>query len=535
MFKNYFFILFLLTTFFCSSQERTYIFGQLVDSTQNEPVPFASIRIKGKTLGVITNIDGTFKIPLRYKALGETIEISCMGYSSKEILIEELSEDQGNIIVLKPEGFKLNEVVVSANIKKLSTKQIVRIAVNSIPQNYPAENFNIIGYYRDYQVKNGNYTNLSEAIVKVEDEGFGTKHILDNQYQLYSYSQNPNFEMDLFAKQPYDYEGFNKVVPNAKMKNDGGNEFITLRMHDAIRNYGLESFSFVDDISSDFIDNHRFRLTGKTNYGKETIYEINLVYRNDDYRAAGKIFINANDFAIHKLDYAVFKRKQPGDNGISVNEKERFTNGFKTMNSEMLYHIQIAYARGTHKSMYLNFISFYNKVLIQRPAPFKSKFVLNLNDTSFRVRLNKIPAQRDRIRKKDFKITYKDQILPLEDFYFLEDERTFVVCPNIKNKESKASIDSIFNENDSLQVSDIKYSYGAIKDSLGNKLDERRWEYIHQYREFFTQEIQPEGGMKDNGRLMINTLPLDSPLQPISGQEMKNEYWKNSPLPTLKN
>lgn len=535
MFKNCFFILFFFVTVFCSSQEGNYIFGQLVDSTQNEPIPFASIKIKDKALGVITNIDGTFKIPLRYKALGEVIEISCMGYLSKEILIEKLSEDQGNIIVLRPDGFKLNEVVVSANIEKISAKQIVRIAVNSIPQNYPVEDFNIIGYYRDYQVKNGNYTNLSEAIIKIKDEGFGTKDILDNQYQLYSHSQNLNFEMDLFAKQPYDYEGFNKIVPNAKMKNDGGNEFITLRMHDAIRNYGLESFSFIDDISSDFIDNHQFRLTGKTSYKKETVYEIDLVYRNDNYRAAGKIFINANDFAIHKLDYAVFKRKQPRDNSNAVNEKERLTDGFKTMNNEMLYHIQIEYARAAHKSMYLNYISFYNKVLIQRPAPFKSKFALNLNDTSFRIRLNKVPVQRDKIRKRDFKITYKNQILPLEDFYFLMDERTFVVCPNTKNRKSRASIDFIFNENDSLQVSDIKYSYGAIRDSLGNKLDERRWEYIHQYREFFTQEIQPEGGMKDNDRLMIKNLPLESPLQPISEQERENEYWKNTPLPALKN
>ena len=127
---------------------------------------------------------------------------------------------------------------------------------------------------------------------------------MTNQYQLYSYHPNLDFEIDSFARQPYDYKENNKVEPNAKMKNDGGNEFITLRMHDVIRNYGLESFSFVDDLATDFIDNHKFRLKGKSNFGEESVYEIDLVYRNNDYAAEGTIFINTDDFAIHKLDYA---------------------------------------------------------------------------------------------------------------------------------------------------------------------------------------------------------------------------------------
>lgn len=82
---------------FCCSQEKEYFFGQLVDSAQNEPIAFASIRIKGRALGVISNIDGTFKIPTRSKSLGDVIEISCMGYISTEILIESLD---GNRVIL---------------------------------------------------------------------------------------------------------------------------------------------------------------------------------------------------------------------------------------------------------------------------------------------------------------------------------------------------------------------------------------------------------------------------------------------------
>ncbi|WP_281542642.1 carboxypeptidase-like regulatory domain-containing protein [Maribacter aestuarii] len=536
MWKNHLLIVLFFIMTLASGQQRDYIFGQLVDATQNEPIPFATIRVKDKALGVISNFDGTFKIPLRYKTLGDILSISCMGFESKEIPVQDLKEEESNIIILKPGTFELTEAVVSANIKELSAKQIVKIAVNSIPQNFPDNNFRLVGYYRDYQIKNKEYTNLNEAIIQFLDYGFGRKNNLYNQYKIYSYSKNPDFEIDSFAKQPYDYRKFNKVVPNAKMENDGGNEFITLIIHDAIRNYGIESFSFVDNLASDFVENHRFKLINESNYNKESIYEIELSFRNSDYLAKGKIFINTDDFAIHKLDYTVFKRKKPGDYSIAVNASERYSDGFEDMANEILYRINTEYIRGPSEKMILNYISFYNKVMLQRPAEFKSKFVIDLEDKSFKIRVNKIPADLDNIKTRDFKISYKNDFVPIKEFWFREDERTFVVCPHVGYERAEHLFKGLFLEREDLQVSDVKYGYGDIKDSLGNKLDERKWEYIHQYREFFTQEAKiGENMVEDMNNLMLKNLPLDSPEQPISALEMKNEYWMNTPLPTFKN
>jgi hypothetical protein len=191
MFKQNLFVLFVLISAFSFSQESDYLFGQLEDSTQNEPIPFATIRIKGKALGVISNVDGTFKFPKRFKDLGEVLEISCLGFESKELEIKDFIDSQSNIIILKPGAFELTEAVVSAKIEKLSAKQIVKIAVNSISQNYPPNDFSLAGYYRDYQVKNSAYTNLNEAIIRIVDEGFGKKNSFYNQYQLLSYRNIP--------------------------------------------------------------------------------------------------------------------------------------------------------------------------------------------------------------------------------------------------------------------------------------------------------------------------------------------------------
>lgn len=522
-----------MTTFLCFSQDSDYIFGQLVDATQLEAVPFATIKVKDKSLGVITNIDGTFKIPIRFKEVGETLEISCMGYITQEVLLDDLFVGQSNIILIKPGAFELSGAIVFANFKKLTAKQIVRIAVHSIAKNYPIDPFRLTGYYRDYQVKNRDYTNLNEAIIEIADVGFNTKDILDNNYHLYSYSRNTNFEVDSFARQPYDYARFQKIIPYAKLENDKGNEFLTLRLHDAVRNYGLESFSFIDDITSDFIDKHRFKLVGKTNFNKESVYRIDFNYIDDIYRVDGRIYINIYDFSIHQLDYSLFKRLKPGDNTYAVNEKERFSDGFKKTNSELLYHIQMEYARGDREKMFLNYISFYNKIMLQRPGPFRARFIVDLNDKSFKIRLNKLPAKLNKIKKSDFKITYKDKPVPIEDFYFLGDERTFVVCPYIEIDESKKNEDYLFKHKDRVEVSEINYSFTDIKDKQGNKLDRTNLEYVHQYREFFTQETQANKAIQDTTQLLIKTLPLYSPMQPVFMQEMQNDYWKNTPLPKL--
>lgn len=543
MLRKQLLILSFLVSTICFSQQEDYIFGQLVDSTQNESIPFASIRVKGRALGVITNIDGTFKIPLRYKTLGEIIEVSCLGYISKELLIDDLVEGQSNVIILKPGGFELSEAIVSAKMKRFSAKKIVRIAVNNIPKNYPQDKFSLVGYYRDYQVKNGNYTNLNEAIIKIADEGFSKKNSFYNEHQLLSFAKNKDFEIDSFAKQPYDYESFNKVVPNAKMKNDGGNEFIMLGMHDAIRNYKEDSFSFINDMSSDFIESHSFRILGKSNYNKESVYEIEIRFRNNHYLATGTIFINVKDFSIHKLDYALHKlksnkaieKKRPSDQIELTNRSERFSDGFRETNLEVLYHITTEYVRGVKEKMFLNYISFYNKVLIQRPALFKSKFLIRMADNSFTVRMNKPPANLNKIRIKDFIISYENKKIPIKEFYYLDDERTFVVCPNLGSEKLENFFERLFTEREDLLVADVTYSFDNIRDSLGNKLDERKGEYLHQYREFFTQETKTNYQEIGEYDLMIKTLPLDSNEQPVSRRTSKTDYWKNSPLPVLKN
>ncbi len=528
------FLLFLVLTHFVVAQNGDFFIGVVKDSTSNEAIPFATLLVKDQNMGVITNADGTFKIPTFFKNSGEALLISSMGYTSKEVILSTLNENTTNVIFLNAGPVELNEAIVSAKIKKLSAHQIVKIAVNSIPQNYPLEPFGLVGYYRDYQIKNGEYSNLNEALIQVYDDGFGKKDNFNNNYRLLSYKQNLEFKIDSFAMQPYDYKQKNKVVPGAIMHSGGGNEFILLSIHDAIRNYGKESFSFIDNLATDFIQKHTFRLKKTTVYNNQEVYEIDLVYRNNTYVAYGSIFINKDDFAIHKLDYSLFKRKKPGQQSIAVNEEERYSDGFSKTGNELVYHIITEYSRGDNKQLYLNYISFYNKMLIKRPAEFKSRFTIDLSDNSFKIKLNKTPARLGKIKNEDFKISYRDKQIPILEFYYVDNTRTFVVCPHFTYHHMEQAFKELFAESKG-GIAFLKYEYGKIHDDLGNNLDEQKLEFMHQYREFFTQQVTPEKELiiEDSSSFMIKTAPLDNPSQPVFEGEMKNEYWMNTPLPGL--
>ena len=65
-----------------SFAQQGFLRGKLLDSQTQEPIPFATVRVKGYALGIISNMDGGFQIPEKFKALGGFLVISCMGYET---------------------------------------------------------------------------------------------------------------------------------------------------------------------------------------------------------------------------------------------------------------------------------------------------------------------------------------------------------------------------------------------------------------------------------------------------------------------
>ncbi|MGB6151370.1 MAG: carboxypeptidase-like regulatory domain-containing protein, partial [Pricia sp.] len=257
------------------SAQREFFKGKLLDAVTEEPIAFATVRVKGKSKGVISNADGGFRIPQIFKTYGDTLKISSMGYETLELRIVDLSPEKINLLRLDPGVFELREAVVSAKQKKaLRAKQIVRRAIRNIPENYPQHSFSQIGYYRDYQKDEEAYVNLNEAIIEVFDQGFATMDSSDTKVRLYDYSRNTDFRQDSISSISYDYINYKKTIDDAYLYDYGGNEFTILRVHDAIRNYNVTAYSFVDRLDKNLLQQHRFIKEPDTYWNGESLYTI---------------------------------------------------------------------------------------------------------------------------------------------------------------------------------------------------------------------------------------------------------------------
>lgn len=80
--------------------------GTIVDAN-GAPVIGATIRVKGTTMGVISDIDGNFT--LDHTTTNATLQISFVGYQTQEIKLDGRNSVK---VVLKEDSEMLDEVVV---------------------------------------------------------------------------------------------------------------------------------------------------------------------------------------------------------------------------------------------------------------------------------------------------------------------------------------------------------------------------------------------------------------------------------------
>ena len=115
------FILITLLAFSClmNAQDKGTLTGLLTDKeTNNEPLPFANVLIKGTTIGTTTDFDGKYSIQV--PAGTHTIEFSFLGYKSVE---KSFTIKAGETLTISQlmsaeEGVALDDVVIKTTTSK---------------------------------------------------------------------------------------------------------------------------------------------------------------------------------------------------------------------------------------------------------------------------------------------------------------------------------------------------------------------------------------------------------------------------------
>ena len=293
-------------------QQLDYIRGKVINSKTSEPVPYATVRLKNSQVGVISNAEGDFRILNNPGFQSDSLIVSSIGFHWLSVAFSVLKTSVVNNLKLVPNIYGLNEVRIIARKKRLSPEMIIARALRNIKKNNPAIPFSYVSYYRDYQKDSSNYLNLNEAIIQTLDKSFAYTSD-SNSYRLLDFKKNMDF-VRMNITPYYDLpetdhsDAWFKRIPHAIVGDQYGNELFILLVHDAIRNFDKRSFSFIETLTQDFIRNHRFSSPMGIYDGSTLLYKIGFTAKRqitgDTILAKGAIFIQPDDYSIHKLEYS---------------------------------------------------------------------------------------------------------------------------------------------------------------------------------------------------------------------------------------
>jgi len=531
--KVVFSVLFIIFYTVASAQiesRQRYVEGYIYDAKEKEPIPFATIKVKGWAKGVVTNRNGSFRVPEKFSELNDTLVLTSIGYETKVVSIQQMMAKKFNVIFLNPHVYGLEETIVYARARKrkLSAKAIVRKAIRAIPENFPNQPFSLTGYYRDYQWHEDDYLNLNEAILSVYDQGFESKDSQSTQFALHSILANKNFPRDSISDEPYDYENRNKVINNAILNSHDGNELRILRVHDAIRNYEVSSYAFVYKLKSQFLNGHSFERVKDIFLDDLPFYNITVTKSQNGYEAFGQLLIDKDNFSIYKLNYSLYFKDTDSKSVESINGAEK----------DLIFEVLSEY-RPFKDKMFLNYITFNNSFILPEPPRFFiEELLVNVATRTLLLTFNNPVDEQKANIISNYELKFFGEPLTIKEVSLdIANPRTVLLYLEFKDGMKERDFFNYFAnyKTNKKAGAKLRCSVTNIIDIHGNLVG-KIYDYkeYQQFREFFTQEVHQSFEKPDSSFFMKMNSPVFEG-QPLQEKDELENYWMNTPLKVIDN
>ena len=132
--------------------------GKVTDSKTRKAMPHVSVT--ARSVGTVTNEAGEFVLKLAEAP--ETVTFSCLGYKTQKFSASAMNGVRVEVR-MEPSSVMLDEIVV----RGADAKELVKMAVDKIADNYPSVPNLLRGFYRETVEKRSHFTSISEGVVDV--------------------------------------------------------------------------------------------------------------------------------------------------------------------------------------------------------------------------------------------------------------------------------------------------------------------------------------------------------------------------------
>lgn len=298
--------------------------GIIVD-LQNEPIPFAHIRMDGKMKGTLSNIEGRFLLRLDQDV--NSITISSIGYKSKQIVI---ADDQELTVLLEEDILRLQEVTI---VSKDYAKELIEKAQKSIGKNYPTTEELISGFIRETLSKDSLGTDIhyiSEAQTEASKASYERRSVRD--------------EVKLIKGR--------KLLVNT--------DSLSLRIYAGA--HLPHRFDMVirreGPMNSSAIDSYEYEITDTLNYLNKPLYQVS--YRAMKNTESGFIYVLDSSYAVVKTVQRFEKKHFSLASVLKSNERQflQATTDY-SFHEDLIWRLnfvryETAFLTGKERKVYLN-------------------------------------------------------------------------------------------------------------------------------------------------------------------------------------
>lgn len=337
--------------------------GKLLSKKDKDPVEFASIHIRDKNIGTLSNEDGNFTIKLPRESANDSVYFSCVGYIPLKLKIGDLLP-KGNIIFLDVNSIQLKEVMV----KPVNLSEILKKTIENIPLNYSHTPLTLIAFYRETIKQNSDYVGLSEAILTI--------------YKA-SYDNHATDQVAMYKARKIKFE---KQMDTVVFKFQGG--IYTSLMLDIAKNPS----NFITD---EYLEYYDFTLDEITSIDGRYTYVIS--FDQKDYAPyplyKGKLYIDIDTYALIRADFMISPKGLEKSADVLVKKSSR---KLKVKPSFSSYIVN--YTRQNNR-WYLNYI--------REEVAFKVRKKYSFYSTTFQSKAEMVITQTDSTNSQRIRINKK--------------------------------------------------------------------------------------------------------------------------------
>lgn len=163
--------------FFTVSAENLMVVSGFVKNAKNKKkIENVSLTVPESNIGTVTNAEGFFSLKIPQSLFEKGIKAEQIGYQSKIITPADYIADKDLTIYLEPSSKNLKEFVVLGG----EPREIVKKALEQIPDNYSDHDNLFSGFYRETVKKGNRFISISEAMVDVLKKSYN-RRVIDGE------------------------------------------------------------------------------------------------------------------------------------------------------------------------------------------------------------------------------------------------------------------------------------------------------------------------------------------------------------------